>query len=206
MNPLRQITAVAALSLLCACGTVMQAAHSGFLTDYSALVSLPDSPEATRAAQQPIDATQVVLGDIEWRVPANADIDDGERDALVALLRAELLQRVQALPTAPQGRPVVVRAAITRVSPVSPGLNTVGTLLLIGPLDRGGAAIEIEALDAQRGQQLAALTLGYFAPLSELKARFSKLAPAEIAVRKAVADFVPLLQGGSPVIPASAQR
>jgi len=41
------------------------------------------------------------------------------------------------------------------------------------------------------------LTQGYFAPLAELKARLSKLASAEIAVRKAAADFVPLLQPAS---------
>jgi hypothetical protein len=75
----------------------------------------------------------------------------------------------------------------------------VGTLLLIGPLDRGGAAVEIEAIDPQTGRQLAALRLGYFAPLSELKARFSKLAPAELAVRKAAADFAALLKPSASV-------
>ena len=114
--------------------------------------------------------------------------------ALIAQLRRELQQQVQALPASPQGRPAQIRAAVTRLETVSPGLNTLGTLLLIGPLDRGGAAVEIEAVDPQTGRQLAALRLGYFAPLSELKARFSKLAPAEIAVRKAAADFAALLK------------
>lgn len=77
---------------------------------------------------------------------------------------------------------------------VSTALNTVGTLLLIGPVDRGGAAVEVEAVDPKTGRQLAALRLGYFAPLTDLKARFSKLAPAEIAVRKAAVDFAALLK------------
>jgi hypothetical protein len=79
-------------------------------------------------------------------------------------------------------------------------------VLLFGPLDRGGAAVEIEAVDPQTGRQLAAMTQGYFAPLSELKARFSKLAPAEIALRKAAADFVPLMNLGSQADSKSAQR
>jgi hypothetical protein len=123
---------------------------------------------------------------------------------LLAQLRTELQQRVQALPAQPLGRPAVLRAAITRVETVSPALNTLSALLLVVPLDRGGAAVEIEAVDPQTGRQLAALTQGYFAPMSELKARFSRLAPAEIAVRKAAADFVPLLQPATDAGPKTA--
>jgi hypothetical protein len=98
------------------------------------------------------------------------------------------------LPAAPHGRPVVLRAAITRVEPVSAGLNTASALLLFVPIDRGGAAVEIEAIDVHTGEQLAAMRSGYFPPMTELKARFGKLAPAEIALRKAAADFARLLQ------------
>lgn len=143
---------------------------------------------------QAIDPAQVSIAEVVWRVDACPDISDDERDALIAQLQRELHQQVQALPVSPQGRPAQIRAALTRIETVSPGLNTLGTLLLIGPLDRGGAAVEIEAVDAQTGRQLAALRLGYFTPLSDLKARFSKLAPAEIAVRKAAADFAALLK------------
>jgi hypothetical protein len=54
--------------------------------------------------------------------------------------------------------------------------------------------MEIEAVDPQTGRQLAALTPGWRAPVTELMVRFSKLAAAETAVRKAAADFVLLLQ------------
>jgi hypothetical protein len=134
---------------------------------------------------------------VAWRVTSSVDISADEREALLAQLRSELQQRVQALPAQPQGRPAVLRAAITRVETVSPTLNALSALLLVVPWDRGGAAVEIEAVDPQTGRQLAALTQGYFAPLSELKARFSKMAPAEIAVRKAAADFAPLMQSAS---------
>ena len=113
---------------------------------------------------------------------------------MLALLRSELQQRVQALPAQPQGRPAVLRAAITRVETVSPLLNTLSSLVLTIPLERGGAAMEIEAVDPRTGHQLAALTPGWRAPVTELMARFSKMAAAEIAIRKAAADFVLLLQ------------
>jgi hypothetical protein len=205
MKPVHRLIAVAAIAALSACSTVMTTSHSGYLSDYSALAEAPDAATASRAATQAIDPASVLIAEVVWRVEARPDIRPDERDALIAQLRHELQQRIQALPAAPQGRPAQIRAAVTRVETVSPALNTVGTLLLIGPLDRGGAAVEIEAVDPRTGRQLAALRLGYFTPLSELKARFSKLAPGEIAVRKAAADFVVLLKP-SAVVAELAQR
>lgn len=175
----------------------MPTAQSGFLTDYAALTSAPDQASARRASVDPIDPARVHVDAVAWRVTGDPDISADEREALLAWLRSELQQRVQALPARPQGRPAVLRAAITRVETVSPSMNVLSALLLTVPLDRGGAAVEVEAVDTQTGRQLAAMTQGYFAPLSDLKARFSKLASAEIAVRKAAADFVPLLQPAS---------
>lgn len=194
MKPVHRLITVAAIAALSACSTVMTTSHSGYLSDYSALAEAPDAATASRAATQAIDPASVSIVEVVWRVEARPDIQPEERDALIAQLRHELQQRIQALPAAPQGRPAQIRAAVTRVETVSPALNTVGTLLLIGPLDRGGAAVEIEAVDPQTGRQLAALRLGHFTPLSELRARFSRLAPAEIALRKAAADFVVLLK------------
>ena len=106
-------------------------------------------------------------------------------------------QRGQALPAQPQGRPAVLRAAITRLETVPPLLNTLSSLVLTIPLERRGAAMEIEAVDPQSGLQLAAMTPGWRAPVTELMVRFSKLAAAEVAIRKAAADFVLLLQPAS---------
>ncbi|WP_088279983.1 DUF3313 family protein [Ideonella sp. A 288] len=197
MKSVQTIIAIATIAALSVCSTVMTTAHSGYLSDYSALAEAPDAASASRAAARAIDPAQVSISEVVWRVDARSDIGNDERDALLAQLQRELQQGVQALPASPQGRPAQIRAAITRVETVSPALNTVGTLLLIGPLDRGGAAVEIEAVDRLTGRQLAALRLGYFAPLSDIEARFSKLAPAEIALRKAAVDFAALLQPAS---------
>jgi hypothetical protein len=153
-----------------------------------------DQPSPSlRRSTVTIDPARAQLGQVAWLADPSADLTADERGQLMALLGAQLRASVQKLPPAPGGRPVVLRAAITRVEPVSPALNTVSTLLLVAPWDRGGAATEIEAVDAETGQQLAAIRMGYFAPLSDIKARFSRLAPAEIAIRKAVTDFSTLL-------------
>ncbi len=194
MKLFQHIIAVAAIISVSACSTVMTVPQSGYLSDYSVLAETPDRASARRAVTQTIDSAQVSIAEVVWRVDTRPDISNDERDALMAQLRRELQLQVQALQASPQGRPAQIRAAVTRVETVSPGLNTLGTLFLIGPLDRGGAAVEIEAVDPQTGRQLAALRLGYFTPLSDLKARFSKLVPAEIAMRKAAADFAALLK------------
>ncbi|EWS59355.1 Pentachlorophenol 4-monooxygenase [Methylibium sp. T29-B] len=137
---------------------------------------------------------RVTIDAIEWRADTGTDITEEERRALLGHLRGALLERVHTLPRAQTGHPAVLRAAITRVETVSPSLNAVSALLLFAPLDRGGAAVEIEALAPDTGQQLAALSLGYFTPLSDMKVRFSRLAPAQLALRKAAADFSELLQ------------
>ena len=197
MNIFRHLIVATAVASLAACSTVMPTAQSGFLSDYTALAQASDEATASRVSIYPIDPARVSVDAVTWRVTSSVDISTEEREALLTHLRSELQRQVRALPAQPQGRPAVLRAAITRVETVSPALNVLSALLLTVPLDRGGAAVEIEAVDPQTGRQLAALTQSYFAPLSELKARFSKLAPAEIAVRKAAADFVPLLHSAS---------
>jgi hypothetical protein len=206
MQSVQTIAAIATIFALSACSTVMTTAPSGYLSNDSTLADAPDVTSVSRAAAQAINPAQVSISEIVWRVDARADISNDERDALLAQLRSRLHQGLQALPPSPQGRPAQIRAAITRVETVSPALNTVSTLLLSVPLDRGGAAVEIEAVDPQTGRQLAALRWGYFAPLSDITARFSKLAPAEIAVRKAAVDFVSLLNPVSDAGRKTAQR
>ena len=197
MNTFRSLIAATAVASLAACSTVMPTAQSGFLSDYTALAQPADEASASRSSAERVDPSRVSIDDVAWRVTSSVDISTDERDALLTQLRGELQRQLRTLPAQPQGHPAVLRAAITRVETVSPALNVISALLLTVPLDRGGAAVEIEAVDPQTGRQLAAMTQGYFAPLSELKARFSKMAPAEIAVRKAAADFVPLLQRAS---------
>lgn len=194
MNAIRHVIAVACLASISACTTVMTTPRSGFLSSYAELTPSLDGSSASTRSAATIDPARVTIGAIEWRTVPGADLNEVERNALLSQLRDELMARLQELPAAPGGRPVVLRAAITRIETVSPALNTVSALLFIVPLDRGGASVDIEVTDASDGRQLAALTQGYFAPLHELKSHFSKLEPARLALRKAANDFGALLQ------------
>lgn len=202
MNSIRYFIAVACVAIGSACSTVMTMPQTDFLSSYAALTPDPDTGSAGSRSAMVIDPARVTIGDIEWRADAGAGIDEEERRTLLGHLGDDLLERVRTLPQAPLGRPAVLRAAITRVETVSPSLNAVSALLLFAPLDRGGAVVEIEALDSDTGKQLAALRQGYFTPLSQMKVRFSKLAPAQLALSKAATDFGVLLQpaagGGRP--------
>jgi hypothetical protein len=84
-------------------------------------------------------------------------------------------------------------------------LNAVTALLLTVPLDRGGAAVEIEVLDAETLQPLASMAHAYYAPLSEFKARFSSLAPAELALNAAAVELAKLLRNKSQACPSCSQ-
>lgn len=171
----------------------MQATDSGYLTQRSNLTFNEDGSTGRYRAATAIDPRQIVTTTVEWVVKGSNDIVAQEKDQLLNTLRQELSSQLSALPVVSNGRPVILRAAITRVEVVSPSLNTLATVLLIGPLDRGGAAVELELLDAETRMPLVSMATAYYAPLEELKARFSRLAPAELALKNAVGEFVKLV-------------
>lgn len=201
MNATRRFLAVACVAVVSACSTMMTS-PPGDSPSAGAALSSDRGGSAGRRSSHVIDPARVTLGDIEWHVPASDGVDDEERRLLLRQLGDELTARVHDLPAAPQGRPAVLRAAITRVETVSPALNAVSALVLVVPLDRGGAAVDIEAIDGDTGEQLAALTLGHLAPLSEFRAHLSRLAPAQLALRKAATEFAGLLR---PVVASDAE-
>lgn len=181
-----------AVLFLSACSTTMPTKQSGFLSDYRRLS--PASGEKGRGLKTSValDPAQIRITEVEWRAK-DQGLSPEERSTLLNTLRADLQKQIDGLPRS-NGRPAEIRAAITDVSTVSPSLNVLSTALFAAPLDRGGAAVEIEAVDSDSHSQLAALSLGYYPPISDIKARFSKLAPAKIALDKAAGDFGPLLR------------
>lgn len=187
-----------ALLLVCLAGlpacSTMPATDTGFLHDRAAMTESKDGSVARYRSATLIDPHQVRAISAEWASPQDADFSSTDKAQLLAALKAAIAQETQALPKVSEGRPVVIRAAITRVESVSPALNTIATVMLIGPFDRGGAAVEIEVLDAETRQPLASLAHGHFAPLSAFKARFSRLAPAELALQVAAANLATLLR------------
>jgi hypothetical protein len=171
----------------------MPTADTGFLSSYASLHPAGDGASRQRRTVVLIDPAQLVIEAPQWRADPQA-ISAAERAMLTIRLEHALRGATARLPPAPAARAVRIRAAVTRVVTVSPAFNTVASLMLVGPVDRGGAAVEVEAIDALTGEQLAAINIGYFAPMSELKARFSALAPAALAMDRAAAAFAPLLE------------
>lgn len=186
-----------AVLLLSACGTTMPTKTSGFLGSYDRLAPSPDGSMRVLRTPTALDPAHTVVSTVEWRVTSSNSLSRQEKTRLLNELRAGLQAQVNRLPAAAQGRPAEIRAAITDIATVSPSLNVLSVAMFATPLDRGGAAVEIEALDAGTKQQLAALSMGYFAPLNDFKARFSALASAAIALDKESAQFGPLLHTGN---------
>jgi hypothetical protein len=193
MNAMRSFLAIVSVATASACSTIVPAPQTHFLASYGALEPDGDGGSASRRSAVVIDPARLTLRDIEWHAGAAANVDDADRLVLLEHLRAALVENVSRMPPAPDGHPAVLRAAITQVDTVSPALNVVSALFLFAPLDGGGAVVEIEALEPDTEKQLAARTLRYYPPVSEMRIRFSKLAPAQLALRKAAADFIALL-------------
>jgi hypothetical protein len=178
---------------LAACST-MQATDTGFLKSRSEMTSSQDGGTSHFRSQTPVDPHQVRALSVEWSLPKDTGLSSAEKEQLMATFKAAISRETEALPPSVGGHPVVIRAVITRVESVSPVLNVVSAVLLTVPLDRGGAAVEIEVLDADTRQPLASMAHAYYAPMSEFKARFSALAPAELALNAAAVELAKLLR------------
>ena len=181
---------------LAACST-MQATDTGFLKNRSEMTTSKDGSTAYYRSPTPVDPHQVRSISVEWAMPIDAGVLGTERARLISTLKAAISREAEALPQSVGGHPVVIRAVITRVESVNPALNVLTSVLLTVPLDRGGAAVEIQVLDADTLQPLASMAHAYFVPITEFKARFSALAPAELALRSGPANLNNFLGGNS---------
>jgi len=191
------VVAMASITALAGC-SAMPATRSGFLAEPAKLAFNEDGSVGRYRGGAAIDVARSSVGEIRWA--ASESLTAEEREALASSLRQALTAATSEARSPGPGRPVLLRAAITRVETVSPAVNAVWALLLLPPLDRGGAAVELEAVDAETGRPLAAMSHAYFVPLSEFRARFSRLAPAEVALRRASQEFVAMLGGEVPKV------
>ncbi len=181
---------------LAACST-MQATDTGFLKNRSEMTTSKDGSTAYYRSPTPVDPHQVRSISVEWAMPIDAGVPGAERARLISTLKAAISREAEALPQSVGGHPVVIRAVITRVETVNPAFNVLTSVFLTVPLDRGGAAVEIQVLDAETLQPLASMAHAYFVPITEFKARFSALAPAELALNAAAVELAKLLRGKS---------
>jgi len=181
------------VTALAACST-MKATDTGFLKNRSEMTTSKDGSTAYYRSPTLVDPHQVRSISVEWGIPIDAAVPVTERTRLISTLKAAISRETDALPQSVGGHPVVIRAVITRVESVNPALNVLTSVFLTVPLDRGGAAVEIQVLDAETLQPLASMAHAYFAPITEFKARFSALAAAELALNEAAVELAKLLR------------
>ena len=177
----------------------MQATDTGFLKNRSEMTTSKNDSTAFYRSPTPVDPHQVRSISVEWATPVDAAVPETERALLISSLEGAISRETKALPQSIGGHPVVIRAVITRVESVNPALNVFTSVFLTVPLDRGGAAVEIQVLDADTLQPLASMAHAYFVPITEFKARFSALAPAELALNAAASELAKLLREKSRV-------
>ena len=187
-----QLLLLASVTGLAACST-MQATDTGFLKNRNEMTTSKDGSTAYYRSSTPVDPHQVRSISVEWAAPTDGVVPETERARLISTLEAAISRETKALPQRAGGHPVVIRAVITRVESVNPALNVLTSVFLTVPLDRGGAAVEIQVLDADTLQPIASMAHAYFVPITEFKARFSALAGAELALNAAASVLAKLL-------------
>lgn len=135
---------------------------------------------------------------ISWQLENSKTLADEDKQLLSSSLNKTLTEKINSSPFKKQFDNIQVRAAITRVETVSVPLNLLTTVLVFLPLDRGGAAVEFEAVDLSNGKIISQLNFSQWTPMTEFLARFSRLDPSEIALKSAAEDFIDKLQQSFP--------
>jgi Protein of unknown function (DUF3313) len=135
----------------------------------------------------------------------NVRLDTAQREALRNSLSQALIAQFSAAGvhvTSASGDgsgAMAVRATVTEVALASPVLNAVTTVLLFAPVSRGSLSVEIEGLDDQNGQRMAALAFSGTAGVNNVGSAFSGLGHAKLQADIAAGKFVQLVTGERPL-------
>ena len=193
---------VLAASLAAAGCATVQPTQSGFIAPTAAAARPADGQQLRYRTEGPVAWTRWEIDEVQWLVP---DTEGRITATEIEALRAGLHRSLELAAAMPSGTPAPsiadgprtlrVRAAITEVALPSPALNVITTALLFLPLDRGGAAVEIEAVDVATGQRVAALASAGNGTLADFRGHYSRLAHAKLAFERAAQAFRSLLDG-----------
>jgi hypothetical protein len=187
------------LSLLLAtgCASVGGPRESKTLAAYEQLQVQPDGSRAWRSTQSPLyGSVRIDLAAIDFG--PDVKLDERQREQLRLSLSSALKEKFASasLPEAKAAdgrRAVTVRATFTAVDLANPTLNAVTTVLLLAPLSRGGVTLEMEALDADNGQRVAALAWVGKAGVENITSAYSAIGHAKLKTELAAERFVALL-------------
>lgn len=177
-----------ALALLSACASVHEAP---LLAAQGGLHAVEANEGSAVRVSGALRWSAVEVSEVDWG--ANAEVDAEQRVKLCAMLRDALQQDLQRAQLS-EGRVIQVRARIVDVASASPALNVASTLLLFIPLDRGGASVQIDAVDQATGQRLASLTMSGSGQLRDFSGHFSRYGHAEEVLTRSATAFRRLLE------------
>lgn len=203
-------TLVLWLLLATGCASVGGPQESKTLAAYEQLQVQPDGSRAWRSTQSPrYDAVRIDLAAINFG--PDVKLDAQQREQLQLSLSSALKEKFASagLPetkAADGRRAVTVRATFTAVDLANPTLNAVTTVLLFAPLSRGGVTLEMEALDADNGQRVAALAVAGKAGVENITSAYSAIGHAKLQTVLVAERFVALLTGKPPTTTVGSTR
>lgn len=187
-------TSVALFFSLVACTSLPQR-QAGFLMDYSILEpSSYDNILIYRALDfDPHEYNKIQIEpSIMYVAPKQlVDLTPEIQQEILGYVDAQLEKRVRVQSSANLlgKRELRVRAAISEIVTPNRALNVISSLL-IGPITRGSASLEVEVTDASNGQLLMAATCserGHV--IADIMAAYSLLGHARIAINECMQRF-----------------
>ncbi|MFM7294980.1 MAG: DUF3313 family protein [Burkholderiales bacterium] len=131
---------------------------------------------------------------------AKESLSADERQELTDELRRQLvtsLKETYKVVETPSGNSHSLRATITDVRTSSVAGNVVSTVLLLLPVDKGGAAVEFE-LKSPSGERVAAMSVAAQGKFVQFSGAFSKLGQAKLVMTDHAKSLAELLQGNVP--------
>ncbi len=199
-KPWRERPHVAGLvAFICLSGVAcapMQTVKSDQATTYQGMVALGEHARGIKPDANQVGKFEVIVVESVQVLPATAaahpKVAEEVKATLDTELRKQLQRRFPRADGAAVSKRLVVRTRITSIAEASPGLN-IAMSLLVGPVSQGGLSIEVEAIDASTGKQVALLLLADKASISDFKKSYTRGGHAQlVAGRFAVeaADFL----------------
>ncbi len=123
--------------------------------------------------------------EVVWKLMDGDSVSYKEKSELERVLREEVSSLLRANSTN-----VKVLAKVTRIEKVNPLANVATSLLVLLPLDRGGAAIEFSVFNKNTGELIAHEKYAKWSPVTNYFAHFEKIGPAKKALISHVNELV----------------
>ena len=180
-----------AITTLSACSSIPLPSQPSSIDSQTPLILSTDGEAKQFRASGDLKIANVIIETPRW-LGAESVADKDEIKEVTTRFQLDLQRLIKV--TAAAGQTVTIKATITEGKTVSPMLNMVTTVLLFVPVDRGGAVVELQAVD-QTGKVVAAMMYRYSGEIMEFGANFSKTAQIQVAAQRAAERFANLLSG-----------